>query len=130
MNDFDRSVRRRLDLPLNSPYSLTASIIGTGLLVVVVVWIFGRFLETTVFASVSFGLVILRWLLARRKVKKAFLHLAREAHTKYPDINIDEVLLGTFAAWESKRLPPIRLLVPERTSSAGSSADGSARPAE
>jgi hypothetical protein len=130
VDDFDRAVRRRLDLPLNSPYSLTFSIILYGLILTGVVWIFGEYLAVMFLAALTFGFVVLRWLVSRSKTRNMFLHLAREAHLRYPDVDIDEVLLGTFAAWESKSLPPIRILVPERTSSAGSSEDGSARSSE
>ena len=130
MDDFDREVRERLDVPLHSPFSLTPKLIFYGLVCLALMWFFDASSWVLPFSGGLFGYALIKWLWARHQVKKTFHMLAKKAHLAHPDIHLNEVLLGTLAAWKSQGLPPVRVFFPSDTKSKWIFEDGRSPPAE
>ena len=113
LDTFAKELAERVELPLDSPSSLTRPWIIFTILGIVLVNLFGA---TAVVIGGCCGMYLLSlfgWAWKRVKVRRQFVSLAVKSRVQFPDAGKEEVIIGTLLAWKNSSLPPIKVRLPE-----------------
>jgi hypothetical protein len=110
---FAKELAARVELPMDSPSSLTRPWIILTILGIVLVNFFGATAAVVGGCCGMYLFSLLQWLWRRRKIRKFFIDLAVKSRAQFPNAGKEEVIIGTLLAWKKSDLPPIKVRLPE-----------------
>lgn len=112
ISDFERDLNERLELPLDSPSGLTGPfVLFTVLSIALVLW--KGALPLIVLGCFSLYFIkFLHWSWSRRRVRKFFISMALAAYKEHPEVDPENVIVGSLLAWRGNGLPAVRIRRP------------------
>lgn len=113
LDAFRRELEARVELPLDSPSSLTGPWVFFTVLGVVLVYFFGSTAMVIGACCGMYFLSFLSWLWKRSKMRSLFVDMAVKSRAAFPGAGKEEVIIGTLLAWRNSSLPPIKVRLPE-----------------
>jgi len=113
LDAFAEELAARVELPLDSPSSLTWPWILFTILSIVLVNLFGATAAVVGGCCGMYLFSLLGWAWKRVKVRRLFVGLAVKSRAAFPDAGKEEVIIGTLLAWKNNGLPPIKVRLPE-----------------
>lgn len=110
---FQAEVEKRLEMPMNSPYSLTWKLFFWTALGMGLVWFFGA---TSFVVGGCCGIYIyhfIKWISVRSRIRQEFVMLTLKTRSQFPDVDPEDIITTAWSTWMDNDMPRIILRAPD-----------------